>query len=199
MMVFKRKQIVVLSLILMIVIAGYLQYSYKKSSSSVSDKENGKLGEAVYVDNMDSSTLQTDEKDDKKDQKENKDKKVVSASKQVNDYFAQAKLDREVMRSKDADALKEISEDAGATNELKAQAYDQMMKIVDNSQRETKIETLVKEKGFEDVLAIFADDGSLDIIVKTSSLTSAQTAQIADIAIRHANMQMDQIHIKNVY
>ncbi len=52
MMVFKRKQIVVLSLVLMIVVAGYLQYSYKKSSISVNSKDNEKLGEAVYVENV---------------------------------------------------------------------------------------------------------------------------------------------------
>ena len=49
MMVFKRKQIVILALILMIVVAGYLQYSYRQGSTSANTE--GKLGEAVYVDN----------------------------------------------------------------------------------------------------------------------------------------------------
>jgi len=61
MMVLKRKQIVVLSLILMIVVAGYLQYSYNNSGSSGNDsddisvsqfdEETESLGEAWYVDN----------------------------------------------------------------------------------------------------------------------------------------------------
>jgi stage III sporulation protein AH len=192
----KRKQIIVLSLILMIVIAGYLQYSYKKSSSSVSDRDNGKLGEAVYVD---SQNVVSEEPDDTIVSKDKKDQKEIEASQQANDFFAQAYLDREIARSRDTDALKEISEDPGATSEIKAQAYEEMMRIIANSQIETKIETLVKERGFEDVIAVFAGDGSLDIIVKTPALTSAETAQIADIAMRHAQLQMDQIHIKPVY
>jgi len=40
MMVLKRKQIVVLSLILMIVVAGYLQYSYNNSGSSGNDSDD---------------------------------------------------------------------------------------------------------------------------------------------------------------
>ena len=78
MMVLKRKQVVVLSLILMIIVAGVLQYSYNKSSTSVNEwddisvdnsyediaieeteEDDVRLGEAVYVDRelMDEDTL----------------------------------------------------------------------------------------------------------------------------------------------
>jgi stage III sporulation protein AH len=193
MMVFKRKQIVVLSLVLMIIIAGYLQYSYKKSSSSAdNESEKGRLGEAVYVDNFgESSNTGADAGE--------KASKDISASKEASNFFAQAKLDKEVARSRDVDMLKEISSGETATHEAKSQAYEQMMKLVDNSQREMSIETLLKEAGFEDVFALFAEDGSLDIVVKAPSLTGAQTAQIADIAMRHADMDMKDIHIRNVY
>ena len=50
MVVFKRKQIVVLALALMIVITGYLQYSYNRSSLANKDENKGS-SEAVYVDN----------------------------------------------------------------------------------------------------------------------------------------------------
>ena len=191
MMVFKRKQIVVLSLVLMIIIAGYLQYSYKRSSSATNEKENGRLGEAVYVDN--------DVDSEKSADKDSKAQKDTSASKLANDFFAQAKLDREVVRSRDLDTLKGINDDTEATKEVKAQAYEQMMKIIDNSQREMRIETLIMEKGFEDAVALFADDGSVDIIVKAPTITSADTAQIADIVSRHAQVEIGKINIKNVY
>lgn len=42
MMVFKRKQIIILALILLIVVAGYLQYSYRQGNTSA-DSE-GRLG-----------------------------------------------------------------------------------------------------------------------------------------------------------
>lgn len=195
MMVFKRRQVVVLSLILLIIVAGYLQYSYKKSSSAVSDKESGRLGEAVYVDNMDNEPADADDIS----MNEKTSKKAVSASKQATDFFAQARLDKEVVRSRDTEALKEISEDPGSLNEVKAEAYNCMMMLVNNSEKEANIETLVKERGFEDVIVLVAEDGSVDVVVKAPSLSSAQTAQIADIVTRHAGVDMSKLHITNIY
>jgi stage III sporulation protein AH len=192
MMVFKRKQVVVLSLVLMIVVAGYLQYSYKKSSISVNGNETSKLGDAVYVENQDQTTqTQKDAKDSKAP--------VAPASKQATDFFAQAKLDREITSGKDQESLKTITQDKTATKDVQTKAYDQMMKIVGNLEKEVRIETMIKEKGFSDVVALFGDDGSLDIVVKTPTLTSVQTTQIADVASRQANIPIGNIHIKPMY
>lgn len=198
-MVFKRKQIVILSLVLMIVVAGYLQYSYKKSSISVSGKDAGKLGEAVYVDSTDSSTGAQKDLKDSKDAKASKPATAATASKQASDFFAQAKLDREITTGKDRESLKVITDDKNASKEVRSKAYDQMMKIVNNSEKEVRIETLIKEKGFNDVVALMADDGSIDIVVKTPGLTSVQTAQITDIVARQANVPISNIHVKNMF
>ncbi len=205
MMVFKRKQIVVLSLVLMLVVAGYLQYSYKKSSVSVDGKDNDKLGEAVYVDN-DYSTLSEDKeaagdksKSEDKDKKDDKSSKTQSASKEASDFFAQSKLDKEVTRGKNTDSLKSITEDVNASKEAKNNAFDQMTKISDNSDKEMRIETLVKKQGYNDVIALFGDDGSVDIVVESPNLTSAQTAQIYDIVSRQANVEIGKIHIRNIF
>ncbi len=197
MVVFKRKQIVVLALILMIVVAGYLQYSYKQGSTSAS-KENGKLGEAVYVDNqLDNGAIgQVDNAI--KEEKATPDK-GAAASKLANDFFAQAKIDKEMSRSKSNDSLKAVTEDLSASKETREDAYNRMMDLVARADKEMRIETLIKEKGFSDAVALFADDGSIDIIVKTSSLTTAQTAQISDLVSRQAKVAIGDIHIKNLF
>jgi len=197
MMVFKRRQVVVLSLVLMIVIAGYLQYSYKRSSTSVSGKDTGKLGEAVYVDNNGDS--QESEETAQSKMQSDGTSNAISASKQTNDYFAQTKLERETAVGKDRESLQTIAQDANADKDVKAKAYDQMMALVDKSQKEMRIESLVKEKGYSDVIALFGEDGSLDIIVKAPNLTSSQVAQITDAASRQANVEINKIHIKNIY
>ncbi len=234
-MVFKRKQIVVLSLVMMIVIAGYLQYSYKKSSISVSeiaDSDSPRLGEAVYVDNTEvldnevaETTGDTANKDIKKEDNKKEDnkkednkkednkkednkkednkkadsKKTVQASKVANDFFAQAKMDRDVTRGKNKDELQGIIGDPESSKELKSQANDKMLAIIDSSEREMAIETLIKEKGFSDVVVFVADDGSLDIVVKTQSLTDAEATQIADIAARQANVSIANIHVRDIF
>lgn len=215
MMVFKRKQIVVLSLVLMILVAGYLQYSYKKSSVSVIGKENEKLGEAVYVDNefasvsTENSNAEDKSGKDKKDGKEvkpsnevkptQKPSKTSDVSKKAKDYFAEAKIEKESTRGKDTETLKTITESQSASKEAKAEAFKQMTRIAENSDKEMRVETLIRKQGFEEVIALFGDDGSVDVVVGAPDLNSAQTAQIMDIVSRQANVDIEKIHIKNIY
>lgn len=186
----KRKQIVVISLVLMILIAGYVQYTYKRSSVSTSEKETGKLGEAVFVDNNEAISIDSESTISSSD---------LKASKLANDYFAQAKLDKEVTRSKDTDDLKSITEDVNASKESKNKAYDDMMSIINESQKELKIETLIKKIGFSDVIALIGEDNSIDVVVKAPSLRESEISQITDIVVREVKADMNGIVIKNLY
>lgn len=216
MMVLKRKQVVVLSLILMIIVAGVLQYSYNKSSTSVNEwddisvdnsyediaieeteEDDVRLGEAVYVDRelMDEDTFV--KKDD--EEEDEGSEKALEASQEANDFFAQAKINREVNRSRDQDVLKEITQDTASSEDLKKSAQELMMQIIENSEKEMRIETLIKEKGFKDVVVLFGSDGSVDVVVKTPSLTSVQVAQIADITSRHADVDIKDIYVRQKF
>lgn len=195
MMVFKRKQIVILALILMIVVAGYLQYSYRQGSTS--EDVDGKLGEAVYVDNeIDNEGLPGTElnaSDNTQDQKN------INASKMANDYFVQAKIDKEQSRSKTNESLKAITDDINASKETIAEAFDKMITITENADKEMRIESLINKMGFEESFVVFANNGSVDIVVKTPSLSTSQTAQITDIVIRQGEVAVKDIHIKPLF
>jgi len=191
MTVFKRKQVVALALVLLIIVAGYLQYSYKKSSTASADKDAGKIGEAVYVENSDSEDPDFVALDEEGD--------AATASKEANDLFAEAKLNRDMTRSKRESALKEIIEDENASQESRDEANKKMIEMVERTDCEVRIETLIKNKGFEDALAVFADDGTLDICVKAPTLTASDVAKIADIASRQANIEISDITVKNIY
>lgn len=183
MLVFKRKQIVVLSMLLLIIVAGVIQYNIKQSSVAVSGDDQ-KIGDTVYVEN---------------DTKDGKPGIAMTASKQANDFFAQAKLDRDVSRNKDTEALKTVTNDTTVTKEVKAKAQERVVQITSNSQKENRIEILIKETGFSDVVALFGDDGSVDIVVKAPNLTSAQVAKISDIVTRQANIPLNKVVIKNIF
>jgi stage III sporulation protein AH len=176
---------------MMIVIAGYLQYSYRKGDITTSkDDDKGRLGEAVYVDNngsQDENDLLLSGEDS------------FGASIEANEFFAQAKLDREITRSMDSDALREIIDNPNAAEDVKVQAFNTMMALIETNDLEMRIENLIKERGFGDAIALFGNDGSIDIIVKSASLTDAKVAQITDIVTRHANVEVSQVHIKNKY
>lgn len=195
MMVFKRKQIVILALILMIVVAGYLQYSYRQGSTSVGSE--GKLGEAVYVDNEISNESLAGADQGTADNV--LAQKNVTASKMANDFFAESKMDKETSRSKNSESLKAITGDINASKETKQAAYDKMITLTENADKEMRIETLINKMGFADSFVLFADDGSVDIVVKTPSLSTSQTAQITDIVTRQADVAITDIHIKPLF
>ena len=118
------------------------------------------------------------------------------ASIEANEFFAQAKLDREITRSMDSDALREIIDNPNAAEDVKVEAFNTMMALIETNDLEMRIENLIKERGFGDAIALFGNDGSIDIIVKSASLTDAKVAQITDIVTRHANVEVSQVHIK---
>ncbi len=193
MMVFKRKQIVILALILMIVVAGYLQYSYRQGTTSTSSD----LGEAVYVDNeVENESLAGTDQEPSDNAAVQKN---VTASKMANDFFAESKMEKETSRSKNSESLKAITEDINASKETKAEAYEKMIALSDNADKEMRIETLINKLGFADSFVLFADDGSVDIVVKTPSLSTSQTAQITDVVTRQAEVDVVDIHIKTMF
>lgn len=183
MMVVKRKQIVALSLFLMVLVAGYVQYNMKQSSVAVGSGDE-QIGDTVYVDGK------TETKSDSS---------AVTASKDANDFFAYTKIQRESSRSKNSEALKTITNDTTASKDVKAKAQNEMLQMVNSANKETRIEALIKDTGISDVVTIFGDDGSIDVVVKAPSLTSAQVAKISDIVSRQANVPINKIVIKNIF
>lgn len=199
-MLLKRKQLVTLSLILMVIVAGYLQYNYKEVGTSASEEIRERVGEAVYVDNKEFK--QKNQIPDRNNNEGKADKSINTAptpSKQANDFFVQTKLNRESSRSHDIEELKTIVGNPNTAEEVKKSAYEKMMKILSKSEKEQEIETLIKEKGFENVAVFFSEDGSLDIVLKTHEITSVQATQIADVATRHGNINLNLVHIRNMY
>ncbi len=183
----QRKQIVVLSLVLMLVIAGYLQISYNQHYSTAEDPAQS--GDAVYVDSLGISTGEIADTE----------QEAVTASKETNNYFAQTKMDRERSRDEDIETIKSITADELATKEAKSKAQEKMLKLVEINKKEANIESLIKGKGFSDAIALFADDGSVDIIVKAPAISKADAAKIADIVVRQGNVSFDKVIIKSMY
>lgn len=183
----RKKQITVLLLVVVVIAAGVLQYYYNNNNlaSGVSDDD---LGGASFVDgNLDNQNA---------DQVSNED---GGPSVQANSFFAQARLDRDIELSKNTSYLKQLSTDASAEKIIQAQAYEQFVSMMEESECRTRIESMIKEKNFEDVFVAFGDDGSVDVVVKTPSLTQSQVAQITDIVSRQANVEIPMIHIRPIY
>lgn len=198
----KRKQIIVLGLVLVIIAVGILQYYYGGNGEYSNDKgldttslldTLGKNyedipGAAVYVNNNGDGTI---------------DDEAVGQVTETSGYFAEARLERDKARSKQKDELKAVMEGVSEAVEASstltaAEAQQQLLDVIRRSEAETTIETLIKQRGFEDAFAYMSETGNVDVIVKADSLSEVEVASISDIVIRHANVEMEDITVKNV-
>jgi len=186
-----KKQILVIALVLVIITAGVLQYTYGRSGFSSRKDGEERLGEAVYVDNVNGGTAETGN-----DMAAGSDN--IPAKSEADDFFVQAKLDRETIRSRQKEELQEITELKDAPKESVAKAHEEYLALIKRSEIEATIESLIRQRGFEDVVAILGTNGSVDLIVKADNLSQDQTAQISDIVVRHTGVGMDAIHIRNM-
>jgi stage III sporulation protein AH len=197
-----KKQILVVALVLVIIVAGVLQYTYGRSGFSSQKDRQERLGEAVYVDNMNGElvdlTAQTQEGTDLADASGNPSGEDATTVADAGDYFAQAKLDRESIRSRQKEELQELTSKDNLTDEISERAQEEYLDLMKRSEIEGTIESLVKQRGIEDVVVVIGSTGTVDLIVKADSLSPSQTAQISDIVIRHAGVEMENIHIRNM-
>ncbi len=197
----KRKQIIVLGLVLVIITVGILQYNsggsgdYARAAMTdgiVSDSDTPLdeiPGAAVYVNADTGLDINAAESTEENAQ--------IQTTTQTG-YFAQAKMDRDKARSRQKEELKKLSENADPANPASLEAQEKLLNVIARSEIETTVETLIKQRGFEDVLVYMSDTGNIDVIVNAPSLSAKEVAHISDIVVRHAEVAMDCITVKNV-
>lgn len=136
------------------------------------------LGEASYVNNTsEEKTIETSAKVEQKD-----------------DYFTKAKKEREAARKEACEIIEETIKSEKLTEEDKKSALLKIEEIGGRVETESNIEELLKAKGFEKAVVIISD-GSVNVVVKSEGLTSAQTLQIQDIVTKETNISLQDVKI----
>ena len=179
-MILKRKEIVAASLVLLIGIAGYLNWSYQ-DTIRVTDggsyvEEAKKLGEAEYV-----ST----------DKKDVSDEAETSA--EVN-YFTEAKLSKDNSRSKALEILNQTAVNESFDSEVRKQAQDKIVKIAENTEKEAIIENIARAKGYNDI-SVYIDGDNVEIIVKKKGFSGEDVKTIKEIVASELMVSAKNIKI----
>ena len=178
MLILKKKHILAVVLGIMLLLAGYINYTGEVID--VSGEVTDGSGDAHYVVNL-KNELDTIEK--------SQDVSVSDA------YFVSARLEKEETYEKQMDIHKEILYDEKSNQSAKSEAQTSLNKIVDKIAKEMAIEKLIEAKGFSEALAIINED-NVNIIVKTEEdLSVSQVAQIQNIVMREADSDAEDIHI----
>lgn len=198
---FKKNQIIIATLAVMIAVAGYLNYSGRLFGENTDGtaEANADLANQELLDisqeDIESSTEDIASNDS---ETEGTPGEAVLTSTDADTTVAQAKVSREQVRAQNKETLQAIIDNTNLSDEEKQDAVAQMVEMTEISEQEVAIETLMASKGFsESVVSLTAD--SADVVVKAEELTDANRAQIEDIVTRKTEIAPENIVITPIH
>lgn len=212
---FRKNQIIITSLAIMIVIAGYLNFTAdqtkpvkQEAAAETAEKireENIQAEEAAAGAEADITSFPDEDlasvsaeaestADTETPEGEKVGEAVLTSSASAGAFSASAKLNREQVRSKNEASLLEIINNTDISEDMKADAIASMNRMTDRAEKELDAELLLEAKGFKDSVVSVNDD-SVDVIVGAAEITDEQKAQIEDIVTRKTERNVSDIVI----
>lgn len=120
---------------------------------------------------------------------------VVETTKTMN-YFAQSRIDKENKFETSKTELDGIQKNKELTKKAREAAAMNLIKMVDTNNKESKIENIIKGRGFEDALCMITES-NVEVCVKApSELTKDQVHDITGIVVKATNVSPSNIYIK---
>lgn len=168
-MVFKKKQLSLIMLALLVCFAGYLNLVYGGQSRETAE---GYMGEAKLVGNMGNSYYS-------------------------DNFFSQARLERESGRSKSIETFNEIINNENTDAASKESAQRGILEMADNTETETAVENLIKARGFEDAVC-YINNSQANVVVKAESLDEMQVALITEIVAEQTSIPPEKIKVVEI-
>lgn len=203
--IFKKNQIIITALGIMIAAAGYVSYSDSKLKDADTEtvSANDNTGTAADMDTVlqDIESLDLDLTDETSaDTSSNLggDSTTETPGEAVltgaSTYMAQARISREQIRSQNKETLLEIINNTDLSETERQSAIASMVSMTDLIEKEAAAELLLEAKGFEDVVVNLTGE-TADIVVPQSQVDDASRAQIEDIVKRKTGIAAENIVI----
>lgn len=189
--IIKKNQILTWSLIIMLGVAGYVNYRNDPSNMyavEVTGMMDENLGDAVFVDGRNIVT--------------NADECVTTAGDKAythtsKDFFAETRIERANEYAKQIETYEKIVLSGNANKEQKEFATKEIKRINDEKNAILVAENLIKLKGFEEGV-ILKNTESVNIIILNQELTDSKVAQIQNIVQNELKVEAKNIHINSI-
>lgn len=190
-----KRNAVVAAIVLFVCAAVYLNWSYSKESEADAEAAaSGKLlGEATLVSgSSDDPLLDGDASADT----ENDGTQTGQVSGGGEDYFANARINRQQARDSALSILQETIASEHSDQGAKDEANAAIQTMAAATVSEAQIENLVTAKGYRDCVA-FLGESSVSVVVSRveGGMTEADTARIMEIVMEETGLTADQITI----
>lgn len=196
---FKKNQLIIAVLAVMIAAAGYLNYSGVLLKNGVGNSAESELASQELLDiSEEDLTAKGDIESAADDEVNGTPGETVLTSGTVSSIAAQAKVTREQVRAKNKETLQALIDDDSIGEAQKTEAIAQMVKMTERAELEVTIETLLASKGFTEAVVSIADD-SVDVVVDGSNLTDAKRAQIEDVVTRKSGVSAANVVINPIH
>ena len=191
--IFKKNQIIVTVLAILIVIAGYLKYTDANFNNKNKEVTN-EIYESTYgtddiLSNGEIASLDENETGKAVEETTLQPGEAVMTSSKLTDFIIQARIDREQIRSKNKETLLKVINDETVSEKEKTSAVEAMVEITENT-----IETLLEAKGFSNVIVTLSDN-QVDVIIDEQEITDQKRAQIEETIKRKTDISADKIVI----
>lgn len=112
----------------------------------------------------------------------------------LNDYFAETRLEREKMYSQTLEIYQNMLENPEVNETQKAIAVQEISNINNIKNGIMISENLIKNKGFEDVI-VLVNNENVSVVVKSLMLNQEEIAKIQNIISRELNVELSKINI----
>lgn len=202
--IWKRNQIIITALVIMVGVAGYLNFTdnsvketlswQKNQQEKVNTATNASVAEKTEEELTEQELAEVDVTSEQEDEKIGE---AVLTNAKGNDIFYSIKLEREQTRAENKEIFNEIINNANATEDQKNDAINSIMEIADFAEKENAAETLLSAKGFDGAV-VSMEKNNVDVVINKKELTEQEITQIEDIVTRKTGVSMDKIVISTV-
>ena len=222
---YKNRGFVVLSLSLMLIAVGVVNYQLSKDSTlSVSDEfkayeqaqidKNSSDKDTTLVDSIKGKvTVDDSEKDSTKTtETTNENSSVENLAKETSKeiaktlnskenmesdtYIVDMKMTREKQRNSLTEQLNEIINNPSTADAAKVEASNMKVSIVKNSDTELQIENLLLAKGYDEAI-VFIDSDKVNVVVNMEEITQNDATKIFDIVSNQSGINRENIKLTN--
>ena len=189
--IFKKNQIMITALAVMIAVAGYLNYSGRFFGDDSKEADN-ELAEQELLDISLGETAEIESLDEDID-----DTPGAAVLTNGNNIVAEAKVVREQVRAENKETLLGIINNANLSEKQKEEAVLKMIELTEIAELEAAVETMLLSKGFSEVVVTLTDGGA-DVVVNATELSDAKRAQIEDIVTRKTGIKPENVVISSM-
>ena len=222
MKIFKKNQIIIYVIVLMLMTAGYLNFTTKQKDALQTSTETEEIvndeskvsgiGDARLVSNNEvvseentTNTIDTSKTNEINDNTNMVDSNTIqenvlgsseeTSSGNEDEYFTKSKLERDTMYSQMIETYENILNSSNSLETQKQSVTQEIQKINETKNSIMICENLIKTKGFENSV-IFVNGDSISVVIGSpEEITQEEVAQIQNRISREFKANIENIHI----